>query len=139
MGCASRSTLDRSPRDDAEVDAGVGDVVRVDTELADLGGGETWSLEAGGSTCATREVSCRIGHDFGPSKAVADVFTECAASTGAACGDLSLAFDAEGCLVEVREIREYSAAFVDCVAGLATKTRWECAAGKTLRMFQACP
>lgn len=148
-GCASRSALDRSPRGDATADDarddgpapaedGGRDASVVDSELPDLGG-ETWSLEAGGPTCATREVSCRIGHDFGPSKGVADVFTQCSATVGAACGDLLMVFDADGCLVEVRDIREYSPAFVECVARLGGATRWECAAGKNLRMLQACP
>lgn len=137
-GCASRSQLDRASREDGGEVGALNDSGREDAEAVDVAG-ETWSREAGGEACSTRAVSCLIGHDFGPSKSVADVFTACSAKTGTACGDLLMAFDAEGCLAEVREIREYSAAFVECVAAEASATRWECASGKSLRMLQACP
>jgi len=136
-GCASRSQLDHAPRGDAGEELLV-DASAVDTALPDTAG-ETWSREAGGDACLARPVTCLIGHDFGPSKGVADVFTQCTTTVGAACGDLLMVFDADGCLAEVRDIREYSSAFVDCVLKTAGATRWECAAGKSLRMLEACP
>jgi hypothetical protein len=149
LGCASRSSLDHAARArdaaldgaaDASVDSGTFDVAsNADDAEPDAPPFETWSAEAGGAACSSRATACLDGLDFGPGRAVADVFTACAARVGAACGDLLLAFDAEGCLTEVREIRDFSPAFVECVARTVSLARWECAAGKSLRMLQACP
>lgn len=136
FGCASRSQLDRTaPTNDATS----ADVTVSDTDQPDVLTFETWGREVAVSECSARTETCLIGHDFGPSKAVTDVYSACATKLGAACGDLSMVFDAEGCLVEIREIHDYTTAFVDCVAETTSATRWQCAKSRTLRMFQACP
>ena len=50
-----------------------------------------------------------------------------------------MVFDADGCLVALNNIHTYSASFVACVEKTASATRWLCAPGKSLNMFQGCP
>lgn len=124
--CASRSTLHADKSDAAEPD------VIVDTPE------ETWSRETGGATCSERPAICPMD-DWGPIRAVAAIYEKCGAETGAACGDLRLSFDAEGCVVLIDEISRYSPAFVECVAREASATRWQCAkGGAAYHMFQSC-
>ncbi|MBI2392640.1 MAG: hypothetical protein HYV09_23850 [Deltaproteobacteria bacterium] len=146
-GCASRSQLDRAARldpdaadaadatqasDDTALDTGA-----VDAEPPDLGF-DTWSREAGRDDCFSRPLSCFSDHDFGPRLAIAEVYNQCSKETGPACGDLTMVFDGDGCLVEVAAIRDYSSAFIDCVVRMASTTRWECGQNRGLRMLESC-
>jgi hypothetical protein len=124
--CASRSTL-HAERADA-VDA---------AEPVDVAP-DTWAREVSGATCSERPAMCPVD-DWGPARAVQELFAECTAATGVACGDLRLVFDGEGCLAAIDEIATYSPAFVDCVARAASATRWKCASGgAAYHMFQSC-
>lgn len=125
--CASRSTLHANRDDAAEVDTAV------DTTP------ETWGREtAVGPACAERDWTCPMD-DWGPLRTVQQVYEQCTAATGAACGDLRLVFDNEGCLSAIDEIHTYSAAFVDCVERAAGAKRWQCASGgDAYHMFQSC-
>ncbi len=133
-GCASRSTL-HSVKADATMD----DVdASMDTDLPDTAV-ETWSQEVGaGPVCGSQPADCPPD-DFGPRFAIGRVYDACVAEVAKECGDLFLAFDDAGCLVEVREIRHFSPAFIACVVAQVSPRKWRCAPGKTLRMFEACP
>jgi len=122
IGCASRSALHAS-------DAGV-------AETAIDAGPETWGVDASGAECLTRPTVCPRG-DFGAIATVTATYEECAKSTPA-CGDLTMVFDAEGCLVRISEISEYPATFVECVERAVSANRWLCADNKNLHMAQAC-
>ena len=124
VGCASRSSLPGG--DTSMADAAI--------EVAP----DAWSRDVSGSTCAERTSTCPVD-DFGPLKTVQAVYEECAAATGAACGDLVLVFDAEGCLARIADITYYSPAFVECVARVTGAKRWQCAiGGNSLHMFESC-
>lgn len=133
LACASRSTL-HSQRSDAQAaDADV------DPGPIDTGASEAHSEEvAPGPACATRAPDCPID-DFGPRFALIKTYETCAAAVASECGDLYLVFDAEGCLVEVKDIRDFSPAFVACVIDWVGAHRWQCGSNKTFRMLQACP
>lgn len=126
LGCASRSTLHATRADGGDLDAAVDAPV------------ETSSREVAGSACAARPSACPVD-DFGPLKTAQAVFAECTAATGAACGDLRLVFDAEGCLERIEEIAQYSTAFVDCVERTVGARRWQCAIGGAgYHMLESC-
>lgn len=120
VGCASRSTL------------------YAQTDVAPVvdSGPETYSRTVGAGDCPMRPTSCPKD-DFGPLKGVTATYEAC--SDGGACGDMTMVFDAEGCLVALNNIHTYSPSFVDCVATRASATRWLCAPSKSLQMFQGCP
>lgn len=131
--CASRTTLhsqrsDASDADDTDTDPGP----------IDTGASEARSEEvAPGPACATRAPDCPID-DFGPRFALIKTYETCAAKVANECGDLYLVFDAEGCLAEVKDIRDFSPAFVACVVDWVSAHRWQCGSNKTFRMLQAC-
>lgn len=144
-GCASRSQLDRTARLDADAALDAADAAEteppLDTGDADAEpdlGFDTWSREAGREDCLSRPLSCFSDHDFGPRLAIAAVYDQCSKETGSRCGDLTMVFDGDGCLVEVAGIRDYSPAFVDCVVRMASTTRWECGQNRGLRMLESC-
>lgn len=120
--CASRSALHA-----------VGDDASVIVDAAP----ETYDREASGAACMSRPTSCPRD-DFGPLKGVTAVYDACVMKVGAACGDMTMVFDDDGCLVALLGIQGYSPAFVDCVEKTASATRWICAPGKRLNMFQGC-
>lgn len=125
LGCASRSTLHASANSDATSE------ITVDSPA------ETYGREASASDCSARATSCPKD-DFGPLKGVTAVFDVCN-TTRDACGDMTLVFNDDGCLVELAGIQDYKPAFVECVLREASATRWLCAPGKRLQMFQGCP
>ncbi|MBL8714975.1 MAG: hypothetical protein JNL79_03220 [Myxococcales bacterium] len=134
-GCASRSSL-ASLKADASEDSALEtdpDASRFDTTS------EARTEEvAPGPACATRPGDCPID-DFGPRFALIKAYETCASAVASECGDLYLVFDAEGCLLEVKDIRDFSKAFVDCIIGHVGASRWMCGSNKTFRMYQACP
>jgi len=123
--CASRSPLHHLEADGTvEVDAAP----------------EAWNVEASGPECVSRPTAC-LKDDFGPNKALKLVFDECTGSVGKSCGDMTLVFDAQGCLLTLNEISQYSPAFVACVERVVSGTRWLCAVGKggtSYHLLDAC-
>jgi hypothetical protein len=120
LGCASRSTL--YAQSDAAPPA--------DTAP------ETYSRTIDAADCMARPTSCPKD-DFGPLKGVTATYEAC--TDGSACGDMTMVFDGNGCLVALNNVQTYSPSFVACVEKTASATRWICAPGKSLQMFQGCP
>ena len=128
-GCASRSTLHAH-----DTDASAPPETAIDV------GPETYSREVFGSECAARPTAC-VKDDFGPRNTVASVFQSCAVESPNPCGDLVLEFSADGCLIAISGITEYSPTFVDCVARTVSANRWLCATADNnkFHMTEACP
>ncbi len=137
LGCASRSTLHSSRSDAADV-AEDATLDAADTALEDTAGEVRTEEVAPGPACATRPGDCPID-DFGPRFALIKAYETCAAKVATECGDLYLVFDKEGCLLEVKDIRDFSPAFITCIIEHVSASRWMCGSNKTFRMLQACP